>query len=150
MIVISIRAVCVYLDSIEADVLRHLLDACIKGVLYTVGASCYGPELLFGRHVCAIESRLLTPTLFIMRRVYLHRREKIVHCPNDVTTSTHGQRRLTYCEDIFVHRWPIKSVLPDTDVYLIPVRRGKAENLRNLSHFSIASFVINQPVLPCP
>ena len=66
MIVIDIGAVCVYLDSIEADVLRQLLDAY---VLYTGGASCYGPELLFGRRVCSVESRLLAPTLFIMRHI---------------------------------------------------------------------------------
>ena len=91
--------------------------------------------------------------MFIIRYVYLLSldcREKIAHFPNNVAASIHEQRGLTYCEDIFVRRWPVKFVFPDSNVYLIPARRGEAKNFRDLSHFSIASFMINQSVLPCP
>ena len=92
MVVVRVGAVCVYFDLIEANVLCHLLDARIDGVWLAMRAFGYGSELLFGRNVSAIESRLFTSALLVMRHIYLSgllRHKKFTHLSDDIASSSH-------------------------------------------------------------
>ena len=92
MVVVRVGAVCVYFDPIEANVLCQLLDASIDGVWLATRAFGYRSELLFGGYVCAIEPRLFTSALLVVRHVYLSsllRHKEFAHVPDSIASPAH-------------------------------------------------------------